>query len=585
MTEFETAELLPDDAELWRSVCRENAKAFEVVVRRHQSAVCAVAYSVCGDRSFSEDVAQEAFWAAWQQREALADPTRLRAWLCGISRNLARKALRKKPARSDGMFDETSRESPPDDQAATQEEETLVWQSLEAIPETYREPLVLFYRENQSIAEVATALDLSPDAVKQRLSRGRTMLREQVAHLVEGTLRRTRPGVTLTVAVMAGLSTSQAAWAGGVPVAGGLMAKAAGAGSFGAVAGPLLGGAGGLFGAWLGTWLPAQMAPTRREREVLQKFGRRSTRAAARYVLALLAINLCWVFVRTGPPWLWILLIAANLGITAWYVVWIISASIRMSALVQQLRAESVANDEPESDSTATRQAVMAMASRWRGRGFRSRWTFLGLPLIEFNVSDPATGLQMNVPTPRRAVGWIAIGDEARGILLAVGGTAVGTVAIGGRAMGLLAAGGIAVGGVAAGGLALGGLAVGGLGLGGLAIGGGAIGWQAIGGGAVAWDVAVGGAAIAHHAAFGGAAFATEIAVGGGASALHANDAVAKAFFETHPLKQAMDWYIGHTALANAVIIGMSILPGLIIWPLLYRRTEASDDNASQLVA
>lgn len=480
------------------------------------------------------------------------------------------------------MVDRISRESSPDDQAATQEEETLVWQSLEAIPESYREPLVLFYRENQSIAEVATALDLTPDAVKQRLSRGRTMLREQVAHLVEGTLRRTRPGVTLTVAVMAGLSTSQAAWAGGVPAAGGLAAKAAGAGGFGVVAGPLLGSHGGLFGAWLGTWLPAQMAPTRREREVLQRFGRWSLWAATGYVLALLAINLGWFFVRTGPPWLWMVLIAANVGITAFYVVWIIGAAIRISALVRQIRAESVENDEPESDSTPIRQSVMAMASRWRGRVFRSQWTFLGLPLIEFNVSDPATGLQTSVSAPRRAVGWIAIGDEARGVLLAVGGTAIGAVAIGGRATGLLAAGGIAVGGVAVGGLALGGLAAGGLGLGGLAIGGGAIGWQAVGGGAVAWDVAVGGAAIAHHAAFGGAALATEIAVGGGVSALHENDAVAKAFFETHPLKQAMDWYIGHTALANAVVIGLSILPGLLMWPMLYRRANSPDDNASR---
>lgn len=585
MAEVETVKRLPEDAELWRDVCRENAKAFEVVVRRHQSAVCAVAYSVCGDRSLSEDIAQEAFWAAWQQREALADSTRLRAWLCGISRNLARKALQKGPAHSFGLFDEISRESSPDDQAATQEEETIVWRSLEAIPESYREPLVLFYRENQSIAEVATALELSPDAVKQRLSRGRTMLRDQVAHLVEGTLRRTRPSVTLTVAVMAGLSTSQAAWAGSVTAASGLAAKAAGAGSLGAIAGPLLGGAGGLFGAWLGTWLPAQMAPTRREREVLQRFGRRGLWAAAGYLLAVLAINLGWFFVRTGPPWLWMALIAANMGITAWYAVWMIRAAIRMSALVRQLRTESVANDEPESDTTPLRKSVVAMASRWRGRVFRSRWTFLGVPLIEFNVSDPATELQTNVPAPRRAVGWIAVGDEARGILLAVGGTAVGTVAIGGRAMGLLAAGGIAVGGVAIGGLAVGGLAVGGLGLGGLAIGGAAIGWLAIGGGAAAWDVAVGGAAIAHHAAFGGAALATEIAVGGGVSAPHANDAVAKAFFETHPLKQAMDWYIGHTALANAVIIGISILPGLFMWPLLYRRADSSDDSASQVVA
>ena len=61
----------------------------------------------------------------------------------------------------------------PAESALSREEETVVWRTLEQIPETYREPLILFYREDQAVAEVAAALDLSEDAVKQRLSRGR----------------------------------------------------------------------------------------------------------------------------------------------------------------------------------------------------------------------------------------------------------------------------------------------------------------------------------------------------------------------------------------------------------------------------
>ena len=57
-------------------------------------------------------------------------------------------------------------------QSVLEEEElALVWRALERIPETYREPLVLFYREEQSVDRVAEALELSADAVRQRLSR------------------------------------------------------------------------------------------------------------------------------------------------------------------------------------------------------------------------------------------------------------------------------------------------------------------------------------------------------------------------------------------------------------------------------
>jgi hypothetical protein len=107
------------------------------------------------------------------------------------------------------------------------------------------------------VAEVAGALDLSEDAVKQRLSRGRGMLREQVAELVEGGLRRSRPGRRFTVAVMAGLT----AYAAGAKTALAGAGASAGAGAWKAAAGAV--GAGGapyspnarrLVGGWLGTW-------------------------------------------------------------------------------------------------------------------------------------------------------------------------------------------------------------------------------------------------------------------------------------------------------------------------------------------
>ena len=75
-----------------------------------------------------------------------------------------------------------------------------MWNTLEAIPETYREALVLYYREDHSIAEVAAALDIQPDAAKQRLARGREMLRETLAATVEGVLKKSKPGRALNAA-------------------------------------------------------------------------------------------------------------------------------------------------------------------------------------------------------------------------------------------------------------------------------------------------------------------------------------------------------------------------------------------------
>ncbi|HIJ66190.1 MAG TPA: sigma-70 family RNA polymerase sigma factor [Candidatus Hydrogenedentes bacterium] len=91
----------------------------------------------------------------------------------------------------------------PREAAMNKEEETVLWRALEQVPEAYRVPLILYYREGQSVERVGHALGLSADAVRQRLSRGRRMLKREVAGFVEQSLERTRPGKDFTLGVLA----------------------------------------------------------------------------------------------------------------------------------------------------------------------------------------------------------------------------------------------------------------------------------------------------------------------------------------------------------------------------------------------
>ena len=84
-----TMNAFDSDADLWRLVLEGNTSAFEVLVRRHQSLVSAVAFSACGNLALSEDVAQETFWTAWRHRASLEQPGRLNSWLCGIARGFS----------------------------------------------------------------------------------------------------------------------------------------------------------------------------------------------------------------------------------------------------------------------------------------------------------------------------------------------------------------------------------------------------------------------------------------------------------------------------------------------------------------
>jgi RNA polymerase sigma factor (sigma-70 family) len=194
------------DAELLAATRRGERAAFGTLVERYQGVVCAVTYSSTGDRALSEDVAQDTFLAAWRQLDQLREVGRLRAWLCGIARNLARKARRKtsREALVEPATEPVS-DADPFERVSEHESEALVRSALDRVPEAYREVLVLYYREQRSVREVAAALELSEAAALQRLSRGRQYLAEGVANLVERSLRGALPRKSLVAGVLAAL--------------------------------------------------------------------------------------------------------------------------------------------------------------------------------------------------------------------------------------------------------------------------------------------------------------------------------------------------------------------------------------------
>jgi RNA polymerase sigma factor (sigma-70 family) len=258
------------DAQLVEWALSGDRAAFATIVKRYQSLVCSITYNATGSLSLSEDLAQETFLAAWRQLSELREPTRLRSWLCGITRFLVGKEYRRQgreplhAAESlDAIQEPPSLEASPAMQVVSREEEMILWRALERIPDTYREPLILFYREEKSIERVAAELDLSEDAVKQRLSRGRKLLREEVIAFVEGTLSRTAPGRDFSNAVLAMLPAAPAATVGvGMAGKGATLVKSGSAIAWLAPLTPFVGVIAGI----LANWLSSGAAPTARER-------------------------------------------------------------------------------------------------------------------------------------------------------------------------------------------------------------------------------------------------------------------------------------------------------------------------------
>jgi len=193
------------DAELLEASRRGEHDAFAALIERYQGVVSAVSYSRTGDRALSEDVAQDTFIAAWRQLGQLREPSRLRSWLCGIARNLARKARRRSAREAPLDHPLVFEGANPFDAAAEAESERVVRDALLRVPDTYRDVLVLYYRDQRPVRDVAAVLGITEAAALQRLARGRQYLADGVTDLVERSLRATRAPRNLAAVVLAAL--------------------------------------------------------------------------------------------------------------------------------------------------------------------------------------------------------------------------------------------------------------------------------------------------------------------------------------------------------------------------------------------
>jgi RNA polymerase sigma factor (sigma-70 family) len=288
---MQTAEF--DDAGLVAESLDGNRDAFRRIVERYQTLISSLAYCATGNVSQSEDLAQETFVSAWKQLADLREPAKLRPWLCSITRFLISKEFRRQgrepvhAAESLETDEWVSPEPLPPDQVISEEEKAILWRSLERIPEIYREPLVLFYREHQSIEAVAQDLELSEDAVKQRLSRGRKLLQEQFLAFVAGALKQTAPDKTFTLGVIAALpllaTTAKAATATATAAKSGAMAKATGVGAFFqaiAALSPIL-----LLGGFFGFKMGGDARQSSQQRESVATFWRIVVGSLAAFVV------------------------------------------------------------------------------------------------------------------------------------------------------------------------------------------------------------------------------------------------------------------------------------------------------------
>lgn len=158
--------------------------SFERLMRRYNQRLYRVARSIVQDGAEAEDVVQQAFVSAFVNAEQFAGRSGVTAWLTRITLNEALGRVRhRKRAVADPALDPDWRNGglmprDPEDQASRRELVSLLEAAIDRLPESYRVVYILRDVEDLEGNEVAECLGITPESVRVRLHRARTILRD-----------------------------------------------------------------------------------------------------------------------------------------------------------------------------------------------------------------------------------------------------------------------------------------------------------------------------------------------------------------------------------------------------------------------
>ena len=157
--------------------------AFEAEAMPHASSLFRIALWLTRDQTEAEDLVQETLTEALGSFHRFAQGTNCRAWLVSIMyhrQSKRRHATTRLQLVSDSeeRIAETIAFEPPAPQNVTDEE---VLGALERLPRAFQEVVILADVEEMSYKEIAAAIDVPMGTVMSRISRGRKLLRAELA--------------------------------------------------------------------------------------------------------------------------------------------------------------------------------------------------------------------------------------------------------------------------------------------------------------------------------------------------------------------------------------------------------------------
>jgi RNA polymerase sigma-70 factor (ECF subfamily) len=173
----------PAEFALVDRILNGDTQAFVQIVHRWQGPLINMAWRYCRDRARAEELAQEAFLRIWRGLATWRRESSFSTWIFSVAANVYRSHLKNLPELS---LDDVSEPASPfhlDRHLEGAARDEAIRRAVLALPEKYREPVILYYFHEMDLAAAAATMGMPEGTMKARLARARALLRQRFPQL------------------------------------------------------------------------------------------------------------------------------------------------------------------------------------------------------------------------------------------------------------------------------------------------------------------------------------------------------------------------------------------------------------------
>jgi len=177
------------DYELIQKCLNEDKDCFAELVRRYKNLVYSIILRMINDRDEIGDLAQEVFIKVYKNLHRYYPDFKFSTWIIRITTNHVidyRRRRQQDTVPLESVEYETDSGDSPEESFIKEERKAALKKMIDDLPDMYKIPIVLYHSEGLSYQEIAEVIEEPLSKVKNRIFRGRRMLKESLIGLRGG---------------------------------------------------------------------------------------------------------------------------------------------------------------------------------------------------------------------------------------------------------------------------------------------------------------------------------------------------------------------------------------------------------------